>query len=790
MFGRSNSGGRGQNVSNITGRSAGGGTASIMAAMLPMAPVKNYQTSGSEAGPSGALVEGEWSSLNPSLYQNMSNDQVDWAALAQQWIQMKETLPANMVPAAPPPPIISDNYGSNSRESISDGVRSGTIDEQGEAPMEVERDEDHTAISNQQHQQAHVWDNGAAPWQYTAATEWQNPAWEAAWSTEPVNNASKKSSYETITVNPNASLAVANWQAKMARIYKIGESSSPGEIAGTVQPVSQHSQEQPSAPKRIPGLMDQVINLDQEQTNDTDLDEDTTQTMTDAKRKLLPAWIREGLEKMEREKQRQEEKEKEMRLREQMLAQRRQVELEALTELENARKKSKFESDSDDEEEEEARGGDTFADNQHREASPVPHRSREEILQELMVSVRRNLTEILLEVTNEEIALVAKETLAKACRKAQALRKTGFAALTGGLGLGIYGDSDEEDESESDNGPNDGAGSDTDDEEAERNLRNTIKLRQKEFEWTAREIEDQLAQEEAREERKRREYEQVQKEQQQQEHQQRGKDSDDDDYATGSGRTSAPNSATGNVHGGKFGPRDGETQPVNDKIYAYKLGRQRDKRISRFSDPKDTVRQTHITHVAIVNHKPGEIVQPLSVPKVTPPVQTPSTGTVAASAVNPSTATPLFPAAIAAAMHLEQYRRENSITSEAPSNASSSRASSSHRSDRGGNSSKSSHKSHKSKKHKRSRYSHSGDEEDYYDEDRDDDGYSQHSRRSHSSERSSYSRHRRSYSRDSRDDDRDRKYSYRSRDRSRSRDRYRSSRRSRSRSRSSSRRRH
>lgn len=34
-----------------------------------------------------------------------------------------------------------------------------------------------------------------------------------------------------------------------------------------------------------------------------------------------------------------------------------------------------------------------------------------------MIAVRKNLTEILLEVTNEEIALVAKETLAKTRRK-------------------------------------------------------------------------------------------------------------------------------------------------------------------------------------------------------------------------------------------------------------------------------------------------------------------------------------------------------------------------------------
>ncbi|XP_053689422.1 arginine/serine-rich protein PNISR [Sabethes cyaneus] len=809
MLGRSVSTGRTQNVSGIS-RPTGGASATMASAIIPSAPVKNYQTT--DAGNGRALVDNDWSSLNPNLYQNMSNDQVDWAALAQQWIQMKETLPANMVPAAPPPPIISNNYGSNSRESFSDGMHTGSIEEQGEAPMEVERDEELASAVTLQ-QQNHAWDNGASSWQYPAANDWQNPVWQPNWSTEAAstNDTTAKSSYDTVTVNPNASIAVANWQAKMARIYKIGEPNSSDEIVGTIQPIGNQqthqaqplpTQQQSAASKRIPGLMDQVIKLDQSQADHED-DQEAAQGLNDAKRKLLPAWIREGLEKMEREKLRQEEKEKEQRLREEMLERRRQAELEALTELENARKRSKFESDSEEEESESVEKHD---DSQNPESSPILHRSREEVLQELMVAVRRNLTEILLEVTNEEIASIAKETVAKTRRKAptaQALRKTGLASLTGGLGLGIYGDSDDEDESGSDQDRNDNDASDDDEEEAERMLRNAIKQRQKEFERTAREIEDQLAQEEAREERRRREHELASK---QHDAQPLDGNSDEEEDSTAGGSSaglgysqpsssssqSASGPATGKVHGGKFGPRDGETQPVNDKLYAYKLGRSRDKRISRFSDPKDTVRQTHITHVAIVSHKPGEVIPSLPAAKPTASAVQSANASGTTPSVASTTAVPLFPAAIAAAMHLEQYRRENSVASETPSNASGSRASSSHRSARDGSSSKSSHRSHKSKKHKRSRYSRSDDEDDYYDDgDYEEDRFSQHSRRSHSSERSGHSRRRRSYSRDSRDDDRNRKYSYRSRDRSRSRsrDRYRSSRRSRSRSRSSSRRR-
>lgn len=58
----------------------------------------------------------QWA-LNPSAYQNIDANQVDWAALAQQWIAMKE---ATVTLVAPPPPSIKQD------------------EETGEAPMDVE----------------------------------------------------------------------------------------------------------------------------------------------------------------------------------------------------------------------------------------------------------------------------------------------------------------------------------------------------------------------------------------------------------------------------------------------------------------------------------------------------------------------------------------------------------------------------------------------------------------------------------------------------------------------------
>lgn len=82
-------------------------------------------------------TENQWS--NPSTYQNVDLETVNWAALAQQWITMKEscTIPTLVpeshfisMPMAPPPPTISKQ------------IQHDLGEEQGEAPMEVEHDED------------------------------------------------------------------------------------------------------------------------------------------------------------------------------------------------------------------------------------------------------------------------------------------------------------------------------------------------------------------------------------------------------------------------------------------------------------------------------------------------------------------------------------------------------------------------------------------------------------------------------------------------------------------------
>lgn len=84
------------------------------------------------------LVRDQW--LSQSAYQNIDSDKVDWAALAQQWIHMKEscnTAPdMNIIPNAPPPPRIS-----NTTTHLD-------FEEKGEAPMEVEHEEEQHSSTN------------------------------------------------------------------------------------------------------------------------------------------------------------------------------------------------------------------------------------------------------------------------------------------------------------------------------------------------------------------------------------------------------------------------------------------------------------------------------------------------------------------------------------------------------------------------------------------------------------------------------------------------------------------
>ncbi|KAK7886481.1 hypothetical protein WMY93_026102 [Mugilogobius chulae] len=174
------------------------------------------------------------------------------------------------------------------------------------------------------------------------------------------------------------------------------------------------------------------------------------------KRRKLPAWIREGLEKMDREKQKKLEQERIEKERAEM-AQNDVEDHEPDDGGDGPRvpRKSKF--DSDDEGNDESAVDKTIKKEfTSRSPSPAAEDSEPEMTEEekefqLMVITKTLLTEILLEVTNEEIVHVAKETHRKATRAPakQLAQSSALASLTGLSGLGDYGSDESEDEERS-----------------------------------------------------------------------------------------------------------------------------------------------------------------------------------------------------------------------------------------------------------------------------------------------------------------------------------------------------
>lgn len=92
--------------------------------------------------------------LNHAAYQNINADHVDWAALAQQWIHMK-TIPSDPILVPPPPPNIS---------------KSSVFDEQGEAPMEVEKEDEQLNVDFSNASSSDLSDNLQSNW---------NPQWNS-----------------------------------------------------------------------------------------------------------------------------------------------------------------------------------------------------------------------------------------------------------------------------------------------------------------------------------------------------------------------------------------------------------------------------------------------------------------------------------------------------------------------------------------------------------------------------------------------------------------------------------
>uniref|UniRef100_A0A182YF03 Uncharacterized protein n=1 Tax=Anopheles stephensi TaxID=30069 RepID=A0A182YF03_ANOST len=326
----------------------------------------------SDSGPNqGTFVPGS-NAFSLSHYQNMPNDQVDWAALAQQWIKMRETwiqpMPS-LIPSPPPPPSFDrDTYDDAAGgDAPHPANRTGPVpeyEEQGEAPMEVEREDDG--------------DMPLPPAPPKISADWPTASGDDTWQTwswpSSVNSASTSgenhhlpqtlpnnqkhadqqrtaaaiSNTTTITTtttnaavaatgpaivsaSPSAAAAIALWQAKNSHLFQAGGYPKDSTAMRPQTPTRRVFSTQPKPSVRLPGLMDREIKMGLSAAADMQRIEAKENsfgasaaagaaTINEEKRMMLPAWIREGLEKMEREKQQKLKREQEYRQREEKLS--------------------------------------------------------------------------------------------------------------------------------------------------------------------------------------------------------------------------------------------------------------------------------------------------------------------------------------------------------------------------------------------------------------------------------------------------------------------------------------
>ncbi|XP_063705421.1 arginine/serine-rich protein PNISR-like [Culicoides brevitarsis] len=513
----------------------------------------------------------QWAmSMNPAFYANTPNANVDWAQLAAQWIHMRETLPSdqlNSFPEAPPPPSISllGHQPSNAYNKHHDEVK-------GEAPMEVEKDEDDvipsfdTSVPLIAPQPPIIQQWNVAPPSNISNPAWRNPAWQVY--PPPVNE---------------------NLQQPPPALTK------PPPLCPELQGYTTKNRFQRSPPKNFSVPVQE--NVDEGGAMGG------METLDAAKRKTLPAWIREGLEKMEREKQREEERIKMEEERKKKEEEKRKLEAEMLQELESTKVlRSKFDMDNSDEEDENEEDQAESVpvtpqkyvpptrtpspEEKPKTGGPVVIKSREQQMQELMMSVRKNLTEILLEVTNEEIKSIARETHSKMKSKvnrAQTLRKTALTSITGGLGLGIYGSESESSDDEDKSDKEDTSGVDS---EAE--IRESMKIKKAQFERVVEEIEEYLEREELAELTRKREWERKYGA----DHSQSRPNSDDSDDSSqeSAEKVDVPqNNKYKSNESGSVKRNHDMGEPHHSSDYNSRSGARHKARVSRFSDPRDKV---------------------------------------------------------------------------------------------------------------------------------------------------------------------------------------------------------
>ncbi|KAL5238102.1 hypothetical protein ACI65C_005512 [Semiaphis heraclei] len=418
----------------------------------------------------------QWMNMNPAMYQHMTNEQVDWASLAQQWIKMKETPPA-MLP------------GQQVRIQTSEHTLPGQ----------------HVEPQN--------------PSNIVAAT---NTTFNDHNIASPVtrNNIEKPSAWNTWTWQQQQQCNW-NWASSATLPIKapIMESVNPPRPPFITPPLL--SEPPPSFPMMTPDKpflpnnywagSNNTVPLPTEPDQWSKLNmipnmDDRTQDLSfidAAKRKQLPAWIREGLEKMEREKRRKIEQEQSFNDPDHSSFTKENVSQKTPNSPINFDHETQMVDDDDDIE---PVSSDYINDtdtelkitelDKNDPSPPIPRKTKAQIWEDTMLSLREILTKLLMDVTNDMMLNIVKDML-KTSLQIDIQGNQNQTSLAGKLGLGVYGsESESSDESDEEQTISSHKQLKQDSDEA---IRERILKRQREFSYIEAKILIELDQLEDRE---------------------------------------------------------------------------------------------------------------------------------------------------------------------------------------------------------------------------------------------------------------------------------------------------
>lgn len=201
---------------------------------------------------------------------------MDWASIAQQWIKMKKD-----GVQIPPAPMIGEDFNNQQETEMDiekdDEDNSSQDQSDWSSLQQFQQSEQHhknqqispwtiipTGFSNTNTQQQHHWRSASNPW-VTPNTQKSIPSLVAAPGLESINI------YSIANDTPKPPPAPSNpdmWSSKAQFMHKNSVTLIPSDHSSNI--------------------------VQEDMTLDNSDSEDTTQTIDGNQRKLLPAWIREG----------------------------------------------------------------------------------------------------------------------------------------------------------------------------------------------------------------------------------------------------------------------------------------------------------------------------------------------------------------------------------------------------------------------------------------------------------------------------------------------------------------